>query len=150
MPNASLCQFDLPSGKLCRQIALKGEYVCRHHMRLFRQSESEMIRQEAMDDLAERLSAMDLPELLRTLQRQFKRMQRNHRSVSASLSEETQLTLAITLQRIEESGELPQPNHAPGFNLPGMPSPDVPKTGSPEIDPAIFQNLYEKLMESMS
>jgi len=150
MPNASLCQYDLPSGKLCRQIALKGEQICRHHMRLFRHSESEMIRQEALDDLAERLSAMHLPELLRTLQRQCRRMQRNHRAVSASLSEETQLTLAITLQRIEESGRLHQPDHAPAFNLPGMPNPAIPRIGSPEIDPAIFRNLYEKRMESMS
>ena len=43
-----LCAHDLPSGKPCRQVALKGEPGCRHHMRLFRHVEAELMHEEAM------------------------------------------------------------------------------------------------------
>lgn len=94
---ARLCQFDLPSGRTCRQIALKDEQLCRHHMCLFRESETEMLREEAMEQLALQLSALDLPELLHALCGKLSRIRTNVRSVP-----EAQLALNITLQRLRE------------------------------------------------
>lgn len=90
-----LCQYDLPSGRLCRQIALKQESACRHHMRLFRHAEAETMHIEAMERLQTKLAALELPDLLRALRYKLSRL---HSAVRPD--PETRLTLDVTLERL--------------------------------------------------
>jgi hypothetical protein len=90
-----LCQYDLPNGKLCRQIALKEESVCRHHMRNFRHNMYEVMHAEAMERFEARLNQMDLPELLVTLESKLNRIQK-----TMPVWDEARVTLRITLQHI--------------------------------------------------
>lgn len=106
-----LCQFDLPSGQTCRQIALKDEQLCRHHMRLFRESEAEMLREEAMERLAAKLASLALPDLLYALYGKLSRIRTTVRS-----HPEAQLALEITLHRLLE--EMVQAKHLAEANQP--------------------------------
>jgi hypothetical protein len=73
---ADLCQYDLPNGKLCRQVALKGEQACRHHMRLFRHNMSEVMHAEALERFTAELGQMNLRDLLITVVRKLKRIEK--------------------------------------------------------------------------
>jgi hypothetical protein len=95
--SADLCQYDLPNGKLCRQIALKNEQLCRHHRRLHRHSDAQNRHMEAMEILAARLESLPLPELLLALQAHLNRVHRAVRGVP-----EARLNLDIALRRLEE------------------------------------------------
>jgi hypothetical protein len=97
MPNARLCAYEFPNGKLCRQVALKDEQGCRHHMRPFRHGMYEITHEEAMDRLQQKLNALDLPALLRALQAKLNNIQTTVRS-----HPEAQLTLNITLDRLHQ------------------------------------------------
>lgn len=92
-----LCQYQLPSGQTCRQITLKGESLCRHHRRLSRHSEAETSQEQAMEQLAAKLSALDLPNLLHALYGKLTGIQTTLRS-----HPEAQLALAITFHRLRE------------------------------------------------
>lgn len=95
--HALLCQHDLPSGKLCRQIALKDEQGCRHHMRLFRRAGQECSREEAEQKFTARLNQMDLPELLITLERKLNRIQR-----TMPAYHDARIALRVTIDRLME------------------------------------------------
>jgi hypothetical protein len=97
MPNARLCIYEFPNGKLCRQVALKDEQGCRHHMRPFRHGMYEITHEEARDRLQQKLNTLDLPSLLRTLQAKLNKIQSTLRS-----HPEAQLTLTITLERLRQ------------------------------------------------
>jgi hypothetical protein len=97
---AELCRFPLPTGQYCRQIALKGEYLCRHHRRLLDKTQAETARQEAMEQLAERLASLDLPDLLEAL---YGKLARIHPAFRAC--PEAKLALIITLERLRAMPE---------------------------------------------
>lgn len=103
----NLCQHQLPTGKLCRQITLKDEYLCRHHRRLFHKSENEMIHEEAMYCLADELQSLDLPDLLHALYGKLTRLRSTVRA-----NPEAQLALAITLERMKQHGHNRRNGHA--------------------------------------
>ena len=92
---ARLCAFDLPSGKPCRQVTLKGEQVCRHHVRNFRRIDGDNLHDEAMERLAAKLSALPLPELLRRINRRLDRVQ-----TVVRLYPDVQLALRIASDRL--------------------------------------------------
>lgn len=98
----ALCQYEMPSGRQCRQIALKSEQVCRHHVRLFRRSAAEMLHEEAMDRLAAHLHSLDTPTLLRTLHQSLGSIDRRIRNLPA-----THLTLGIVLERLDPTSPNP-------------------------------------------
>lgn len=97
---ATLCQFDLPSGKLCRQVALKGEQVCRHHARHLERNMYGITRDEAMQRIEARLSEMDLHELLLTLESRLKRIER-----TMPAFDEARLTLRVTIKQLKRYNE---------------------------------------------
>lgn len=130
---ADLCQYDLPNGNLCRQVALKGEQVCRHHRRLFRHSEAEMLHDEAMDRLAAQLRSLDLFGLLRALQTKLNRIQSVVRA-----DPEARLALNIALERLQKRKEANLAfRHFANQNP--MPDPDSPE----------FKEMMEKHANSM-
>ena len=129
-----LCAHDLPSGKPCRQVALKGEPGCRHHMRLFRHVEAELMHEEAMARLEAKLNALDLTDLLRALQLKLGRLQSAVRP-----DPEARLTLSVALERLRKRNEAER-----SFQQFAQENP-IPDITSPE-----FQNLFEKHMESMN
>lgn len=95
MPNARLCSYEFPDGRLCRQVTLKDEQGCRHHMRPFRHGMYEITRDEAMDRLQQKLNTLDLAALLRTLRATLNKLQSAVRS-----HPEAQITLNVTLDRL--------------------------------------------------
>ena len=95
-----LCTHLLPSGKLCRGIALRGERLCRSHIRNHRILERERAHQQAMDRLAAELDVLDLPELLLALNEKLSRITSIVRAYP-----EARLALVIALQRLEETNE---------------------------------------------
>lgn len=95
MPNARLCAYDFPSGKACRQVALKDEALCRHHMAPHRHGMYEITHDEAMDRLQQKLNALELPDLLRLLQAKLNNIKTTVRS-----HPEAQLTLNAALDRL--------------------------------------------------
>jgi hypothetical protein len=103
---ADLCQYDLPNGKLCRQIALRDAQVCRHHMRLFRHGEAQMIHDEAMERLASGLERLPLHRVLRVLETYLKQARRAVRGLP-----EAQVTLDIALRRLAEENASPSANN---------------------------------------
>lgn len=96
----SLCQFNLPNGKLCRQVALKDLALCRHHTRTFRDLIQKTVRDEAMSHLEDCLNAMELPELLHTLERKLNRIVR-----TMPAFDEARTTLRIAIQRLHQLNE---------------------------------------------
>ena len=98
--SAALCQFDLPSGKTCRQVALKGESVCRHHARHLERNIYEMTHSEAMQHLETRLNQMDLHELLLTLASKLNRIQR-----TMPAYDEARVTLRIAIKKLQRYNE---------------------------------------------
>lgn len=122
---ADLCCYQLPSGKRCRQITLKQEQFCRHHRRLFRQSESEMALQEAMQRLAGKLLSLDLPDLLETLYATLARVSSTVRTIP-----EAQLALGITMERLrtELLFTAPEPSPTP-VNFPENPMESMNQDG---------------------
>lgn len=109
-----LCQYQLPTGQTCRQITLKDDSLCRHHRRLFRHSEAEICQEQAMERLAAKLLALDLPALLYLLYGKLNSIRTTLRS-----HHEAQLALAIAFQRLREQlgqtdpEDLPNPTNFP-------------------------------------
>lgn len=97
MPNAPLCSHEFPSGKPCRQIPLKDEQLCRHHMRPFRHNMYQVTHDEAMERLRHKLNGLDLAALLRSLQAKLNKIQPVVRS-----HPEAQLALHATLDRLRQ------------------------------------------------
>lgn len=72
----ALCTYLMPSGKLCRGIALKDQRYCRAHIRNHRLHERQRAENEALDRFIARVAAMDLPELLYTLHHRLEELNR--------------------------------------------------------------------------
>jgi hypothetical protein len=113
---ADLCRLPLPSGQYCRQIALKGEYLCRHHRRLLDKTEAEALHEEAMERLALKLAALSIPDLLDALYGKLSRVRSAVRAYP-----EAQLALGITLERLrtmrQDSIEAPIPPRSTPINF---------------------------------
>ena len=61
---ATLCSHLMPSGKLCRGVALRNEHYCRSHIRNYRILELDLARNAAIERLALEVRRMDLHDLL--------------------------------------------------------------------------------------
>jgi hypothetical protein len=141
---ANLCQYDMPNGKLCRQVAVKGEQLCRHHRRLFRQQDHIASRQTAEFLFATDLARLELPELLYTLEQKLRRIE-----YATPAHSEARVTLRVTIQRLrQEVDELdqeqalqPVPQQLPNLRL---------GPGQLQKLPPRLRKFYEELTESMS
>jgi hypothetical protein len=69
-----LCTQLMPSGKLCRGIALKNERFCRTHIRNHRIAERQRQHDEAIMRLGAELDALELPDLLIALNEKLNRI----------------------------------------------------------------------------
>jgi hypothetical protein len=96
MPSLALCNYTLDAGRRCGQPRLRGETVCRFHIRNRAVAEHE----ERMYRLWDELVAMDFPEVLETLNQKLDRIQCILRPYP-----EARLTLLHTLDRL--SGRIP-------------------------------------------
>ena len=134
---AALCQFDLPSGKTCRQVALKGESVCRHHARHLERNMYEITRGEAMQRLEACLNEMDLHELLLTLESKLNRIQR-----TIPAYDEARVTLRIAIKHLHRYNE----DDAMILEFSRQFAKD-PKSDRTRIE---FQNVCEKIMRPMN
>ncbi len=129
MPKAApLCQYDLPNGKLCRQVALKDEQVCRHHMRNYRHGMYDITHEEAMERLEADLRAMEIPKLLLALQRKLNPI----RSVVGAYPE-ARLALNIALERLRARNQASRP-------LQRLTPETMPQIGTPEAE-SFFENF---------
>ena len=61
---AALCSHLMPSGKLCRGVALRNERYCRSHIRNYRILEIDLARNAAIERLSLEVRRMDLHDLL--------------------------------------------------------------------------------------
>ena len=61
---AALCSHLMPSGKLCRGVALRNEHYCRSHIRNYRILELDLARNAAIERLALEVRRMDIHDLL--------------------------------------------------------------------------------------
>jgi hypothetical protein len=61
---ANLCQYDMPNGKLCRQVAVKGEQLCRQQNHIASRQTAEFLFPAG-------LAGLVLPELFHSLIREF-------------------------------------------------------------------------------
>lgn len=96
----------MPSGKLCRGVALRNERYCRAHILDHRLLERERQHDEAMFRLRAELDTMDIPELLHTLEARLNRITSIVRAYP-----EARLTLAATIDRLRDQKSQPrQPN----------------------------------------
>jgi hypothetical protein len=133
MPKAArLCQYDLPNGKLCRQVALKDEHVCRHHMRTYRHGMYDITHEEAMERLEADLRAMEIPRLLLALQRKLNPIQSVVRAYP-----EARLALNIALERLKARDKAAR-------SLQRLTPETMPDVSSPE-----FQNFFENFTNAM-
>ena len=92
-----LCTELLPTGKLCRGVALRDQRHCRAHIQNHRLLERERQHDQAMLRLRADLDSMDLPELLQTLETRLHRIT----SIVRTYPEARQ-TLASTIDRLAE------------------------------------------------
>lgn len=103
----ALCTQLLPSGKLCRGIALRGQHYCRSHIRNYRLLERERQHEGAMFRLSAQLEAMDIPQLLQTLQ-----LKLDHITSIVRAYPEARLALNIAIARLNEVNG-PESNNDP-------------------------------------
>lgn len=61
---AALCSHLMPSGKLCRGIALRNERYCRSHIRNYRVTELDRAQTAVLEKLSLQVQRMDLSALL--------------------------------------------------------------------------------------
>lgn len=64
---APLCNHLMPSGKLCRGVALRGEHYCRFHASGNRLLDRQRAEFAALERLDAQIQRMDLPTLLNTV-----------------------------------------------------------------------------------
>lgn len=93
---APLCTHLMPTGKLCRGIALRNQRYCRNHIRNYRLVELERQHDDAMFRLRAQLDAMDIPQLLQTLQLKLDRITSIVRAYP-----EARLTLTTVINRLQ-------------------------------------------------
>ena len=74
----ALCTQLLPSGKLCRGIALRGQHYCRSHIRNYRLLEADRARNAALEKLAAEVERMAIPDLLAAIRDRLLNLSRSH------------------------------------------------------------------------
>ena len=74
----ALCTQLLPSGKLCRGIALRGQHYCRSHIRNYRLLEADRARNAALEKLSIEVERMALPDLLAAIRDRLLYLSRYH------------------------------------------------------------------------
>lgn len=128
---APLCQFPLPDGRICRQPALAGECICRHHMRNFRHGAQQFAHEEAMDRYIDSLREMSLPQLLFTLSLKLSKIRK-----AIPRWDEARVTLEFVIAELRRIIT----EEAPLFD------PDQPAFDEQFIDPEL-QKLMEQIRE---
>jgi hypothetical protein len=96
---AALCTHLMPSGKLCRGIALRNERFCRSHIRNHRFQERTRAENEALEHFLEKVFAMDLLQLLHTL---HGRLENLNRAYSFSRFPEVRCLLSAAKDRLDD------------------------------------------------
>jgi hypothetical protein len=74
----ALCTQLLPSGKLCRGIALRGQHYCRSHIRNYRLLEADRARNAALEKLSAEVERMAIPDLLEAIRDRLLNLSRSH------------------------------------------------------------------------
>jgi hypothetical protein len=118
-----LCTQLLPSGKLCRGVALRNQRHCRAHIRNHRILERERRHDEAMFRLLAELEVLSLPELLQTLETKLNSITR----IIVRTYPEARQTLAFTIDRLADLNAQVQQLSSPE----SIASPQVPQNQSP-------------------
>jgi len=95
----ALCTQLMPSGKLCRGIALKNQRYCHAHIRNHRLAERQRAELAALDRFAEQVEAMDMSELLHTL---HCRLEQLYLAYNISRFPELRCLLNQTMERVAE------------------------------------------------
>lgn len=113
----ALCTLLLPSGKLCRGIAVRNQRHCRAHIRNHRFLERERAQEEALDRLGAKINRMELGDLLYELHGKLENLNRANNLIRYP---EVAYLLVATIDRLLESNTClqPEPNQLPfGFDL---------------------------------
>ena len=74
----ALCTQLLPSGKLCRGIALRGQHYCRSRIRNYRLLETDRARNAALEKLSAEVERMAIPDLLEAIRDRLLNLSRSH------------------------------------------------------------------------
>jgi hypothetical protein len=130
MSSLTLCSYTLPTGRLCGQPSLRGDSLCRFHIRSHAQAGHAL----AMDKLAHELEAMDLTRLLQTLNRKLDRI-----SCYLRPYHEARLALIVACDRL-----------AGITSMESMSGPQVMQNQPQPLNPNDLKKLVESLMESMN
>ena len=136
----ALCNHLLPSGKLCRGIAVRNERHCRAHIRNHRQLDRERVQEEAVDHFVAKVEHMDLWKLLDTL---HGRLEDLNRAYTLPRFPEIRYLLIVAIDRLYEATHLesnislqPELNQLPSDldhfdpgKIKQMPAPDLKSNG---------------------
>ena len=95
----ALCTQLMPSGKLCRAVALKDQRYCRAHIHNHRLSERQRAEFAALDRFTEKIVAMDMSELLHTL---HGRLEQLYLAYNIARFPELRCLLTETMERLGE------------------------------------------------
>ena len=96
----ALCTHLLPSGKLCRGIALRNERHCRAHIRTHRLLDRVRVQEEAIDRLVVKVQHMDLRHLLDSLHGKLEDLNRAH---NLARFPEIRYLLIVAIDRLYEA-----------------------------------------------
>lgn len=97
----ALCTLVMPSGKLCRAVALRNQPFCRAHSQTHQIYERERTLGSILDRLGDKMAAMDTGDLLDFLHQQLGRLQKTLRRYP-----DIAYTLTVTLDRIDEINQM--------------------------------------------
>jgi len=123
---ATLCSHLMPSGKLCRGVALRNERYCRSHIRNYRILALDRAQNAAIERLALEVQRMDLYQLLVLIQKRLVTLSRSYTVarfpeicylltvaidwIYDAKSEESNISPQIPLDQIPEDLEQLSPN----------------------------------------
>ena len=93
----ALCTLIMPSGRVCRAVALRNQKFCRAHSTTHRIYERDRALNPILDRLGDKIAAMDTSELLFFLGSQLAQLQKTF-----SKYPHVRYTLTAALDRIEE------------------------------------------------
>jgi hypothetical protein len=138
----------MPSGKLCRAVSLRDQRYCRAHIRNHRIAERERAHREAMERLGAELDAMNLPELLFTLNRKLDGI-----NSIVRVFPEARLTLVVAINRLNQLADADSAyESAPESDMESDAYPELPSNQLPTtlegLTPARVNQILANLRES--